>query len=186
MPHELLHNAPAAVAPDAAVVAEMDHIALNFDQYQTVYSEWVAGRLSSDEVVRQHGRPVLELIEGQWALSADDTLAVEARVQTLAPVPLTAVDVASTGPDLQEDSQSDVLTVPCAPGSSSTSCLSSVFPLQKPVTEEAWQTLFLWWKAGTVGDDRVRAQLGEDAVVEHYRRMRAYLNRDLARRPWTM
>ena len=97
------HVAEAEVEPDV--------IALGFEQYQQAYAAWVAGDMTSTAVVQRYGRHVLGLIEGQWALSAEDSLLTAERVQQLTPVPDTAVDTDSLHLAAMEDSQLGVATV---------------------------------------------------------------------------
>eukprot|EP00439_Symbiodinium_sp_Y106_P025426 s7157_g3.t1 len=77
-------------------------IVLNFAEYQDVYAEWVSGRLSSSEVLRLHGRSVLDLVQSQWAFAAGDTLEAESRAAALGGPSGGGGEVDGTLPDSQE------------------------------------------------------------------------------------
>ena len=101
VPPQPTSTTPASVGEDPMAAADRDlQIVLNFAEYQGVYAQWVAGSLSSAEVLRRHGRSVLDLVQSQWAFAAGDTIEAEARVAALGGVPLDGVE--GTIPDSQD------------------------------------------------------------------------------------
>ena len=56
---------------------------LTFAEVQEVFSQWTAGAISSEEVVRRHGRATLHFLESQWAVQGG-TQEESARVRQLA------------------------------------------------------------------------------------------------------
>ena len=91
-----------AAGESMAAVDRDLQIVLNFAEYQDVYAEWVSDRLSSSEVLRLHGRSVLDLVQSQWAFAAGDTLEAESRAAALGGPSGGGGEVDGTLPDSQE------------------------------------------------------------------------------------
>eukprot|EP00439_Symbiodinium_sp_Y106_P067443 s151_g11.t1 len=157
VPPQPTSTTPAGVGEDPMAAADRDlQIVLNFAEYQGVYAQWVAGSLSSAEVLRRHGRSVLDLVQSQWAFAAGDTIEAEARVAALGGVPLDGVE--GTIPDSQ-----DLLdTVP-------------VMDTGEAMGADDWEDLFLNYKAGLVSDSVIGQVLGEQVRLELVRRWRVYM-----------
>ena len=56
---------------------------LTFAEVREVFSQWMTGALSSEEVIRRHGRATLHFLESQWAVQGG-TQEESARVRLLA------------------------------------------------------------------------------------------------------
>ena len=132
-------------------------IVLNFAEYQDVYAEWVSGRLSSSEVLRLHGRSVLDLVQSQWAFAAGDTLEAESRAAALG---------GPSGGGGEVDGTLGGVTSVAAPPDL----------LREPINEDDWEKLFLNFKAGVVSEVEVRRVLGERVRAELARRWQVYMD----------
>ena len=107
-------------------------------------------------------------------MMADDTFATAARVQAL-----------RTVGDMGDDSQIHVDTIPVmVPFSGDVGPTHAgglgVDQLRVPTSEDAWEALFLNWKAGRVTSTQVMHQLGDAVMSELNRRWHLYFDGGMA------
>ena len=92
-------SAVSGTAELPAEVADDGLAALQFDTYIQVYESWANGELTSEDVIRLHGRSALDLMQCQWAVQGDIFMEASRVAELDDPAHLTSFPVAPLSPE---------------------------------------------------------------------------------------